>query len=197
METIFLGIPVLEDFKAHCVDALLRLFNYYTAHQQFKLKWSMIIGSRQVHFARNALVNAGLDQGADYIAFLDADMTFPEDVLHRLYHNSKDICGVLYKGRLKPHPHNLFYWNKDKTAMEQVKKSWKPPSSKLIEVDAVGTGAMLIRSSVFKEVGRPYFFYESNRSEDIMFCQKCREHGIRVYIDTTLKCGHIGEHIIE
>jgi cellulose synthase/poly-beta-1,6-N-acetylglucosamine synthase-like glycosyltransferase len=153
------------------------------------------MGSRQIHFARNALVHAALESKADYIAFIDADMTFPDDVLHQLYFNSKDICGVLYKGRLKPHPYNIFFWNKDKTAMEQVRRTWKPPRAKLIEVDAVGTGVMLIKRKVFDEIGRPYFYYEQNRSEDIMFCQKCREHGIRVYVDTTLKCGHIGDEI--
>ena len=79
--------------------------------------------------------------------------------------------------------------------MVQVKKSWKPPESKLIEVDAVGTGVMLIKNKVFKELDKPYFFYEADRSEDIMFCQACRQKGIRIYVDTTLKCGHIGEEI--
>ena len=85
--------------------------------------------------------------------------------------------------------------DKAKTAMEQVSSKWKPPISKLLEVDAVGTGVMLIRSSVFKDIGKPYFYYEENRSEDIMFCQKCREKGIRIYVDTTIGCGHIGEEV--
>lgn len=195
METIFLAIPVLDNFNAHCVDSLLRLFNYYSVNKHFILKWSMIIGSRQIHFARNALVRAALEQGSDYICFIDADMTFPENIIHRLYYNSKDICGVLYKGRLKPHPYNIFNWNKEKTAMVQVKNSWKPPEAKLIEMDAVGTGVMLIKNKVFKELKRPYFFYEADRSEDIMFCQSCREKNIKIYVDTTLKCGHIGEEI--
>lgn len=195
METIFLAIPVLESFKAYCVDSLLRVFNYYNKHPHFKLKWSIIMGSRQIHFARNALVSAAAKQGADYVAFIDADMTFPEDTLHRLYYNSKDICGVLYKGRLKPHPYNVFFWNGDKTGMEQVRRTWNPPDVKLMEVDAVGTGIMLIKKKVFSELKQPYFFYEADRSEDIMFCQACREKGIRIFVDTTVKCGHIGEEI--
>lgn len=195
METVFIGIPVLENFKAHMVDALLRMFDYWRANPIFKLRYSIIIGSRQVHFARNGLVRAGLNNGADYICFLDADMTFPPDVIHRLYLNSKDICGVLYRGRLKPHPHNVFYWNKDKTRIEQVTKSWKIPEARLVEVDGVGTGVILIRSKVFKELGKPWFFYGDDRSEDIMFCEKARRAGFKVYIDQTLKCGHIGDNI--
>lgn len=179
------------------VDALLRMFDYWRAHPTFQLKYSIIIGSRQIHFARNALVRAGLNQGADYIAFLDADMTFPPDVIHRLYSASKDIIGVLYKGRLKPHPYNIFYWNESKTQVEQVKKNWKVPQAPLIEVDGVGTGVMLIRRKVFNNLSMPWFFYGDNRSEDILFCETARKAGIKIFVDTSLKCGHIGDCVYE
>jgi len=195
MQTIFLGIPVLESFKAHTVDCLLQLFQYHYQNPDFNLFYSIIIGSRQVHFARNELTAAGLKQGADYIAFIDADMTFPADVLHRLYHDSKDIVGTLYKGRIKPHPYNIFFWNKDKTRVEQVDGDWKPPESKLVEVDGVGTGCMLIHKKVFAELGRQPFFYDDNRSEDIMFCEEARKRGFRIYVDTGLKMGHIGDEV--
>lgn len=194
-QLIFLGIPVLEEFKAHTVDCLTRMFFHWVQFPVFELRYSIIIGSRQIHFARNELVAAAMREKADYMAFIDADMTFPPDILHRLYYHSKDITGVLYKGRVKPHPYNLFY-NKDGDPV-QVKKSWKPPKDKLIEVDAVGTGVMLIRKKVFEELPQPYFFYEAGRSEDIMFCREARRKGFRIHVDTSLKCGHIGDHIYE
>jgi cellulose synthase/poly-beta-1,6-N-acetylglucosamine synthase-like glycosyltransferase len=192
METIFVGIPVLESFKAHTVDSLLHLMDYWRANPIFRLTYSIIIGSRQIHFSRNALVHAGLDSGANYICFIDADMTFPPDTLHRLYFNSKDIVGVLYSGRIKPNPPNIFYFNKDKELIQADKVD---RTCELIEVDAVGTGFMLIRRKVFEELPTPWFFYEKDKSEDIMFCREARKHGYKIYVNTTLNIGHIGDHI--
>jgi len=194
-ETIFVAIPVLEEFKAHTVDCLMRLRDYWAMNPVFNFKYSIIIGSRQIHFARNALVRAGLAQGADYICFLDADMMFPADTVHQLYYASKDIVGVIYPGRIKPHPPNVFFWDKDKTRVEQVGADWLIPKSPLAEVDAVGTGVMLIRKRVFEGLEKPYFYYEENRSEDIMFCEKARRAGFKIHINTKLKVGHIGDEV--
>lgn len=190
-ETIFLGVPVLESVKAKTVDCLLRLFMYCRNNPAFTLEYAMIIGSRQIHFARNALVRSAL-KIADYICFIDADMTFPPDIIHRLYFDSKDIVGVVYPGRVNPHPPNIFFYNKDKTNVEQIKKVPKD-APKLWECDGLGTGVMLIRKKVFEELPTPWFFYESGHSEDIMFCMKAREHGLKVFVDTTLNCGHVGD----
>ena len=110
-----------------------------------------------------------------------------------MYFNSKDICGTLYKGRIEPHPYNVFYWDKDKTRVNQVPGDWEIPNTELIKVDGVGTGAMLIKTKVLKEMKKPWFFYEDNRSEDIMFCEEARRQGFKIFVDTTLKIGHIGD----
>jgi glycosyltransferase involved in cell wall biosynthesis len=194
METIFLGIPVLESFKAHTVDSLLHLLDYWRENPIFKLQYSIIIGSRQIHYARNALVTAAMGINADYVCFLDADMTFPPDTLHRLYFDSKDIVGVLYPGRIHPHPPNIFYFDKDKSLVQAEKADRTSP---LIEVDAVGTGVMLIRKKVFKELPEPWFFYKNDFSEDIVFCKEAKKVGYRIYVDTTLDIGHIGDEIFK
>ena len=194
METVFLGIPVLESFKAHTVDSLLHLLDYWREHPIFKLTYSIIIGSRQIHFARNDLVRAGLNGGADYICFIDADMTFPPDTLHRLYFASKDIVGVLYPGRVSPHPPNIFYFNKDKFLVQAEKVD---RTTELIEVDAVGTGIMLIRKKVFKDLPEPWFFYKNDYSEDIMFCKEVKKLGYRIYVNTFFDIGHVGDEVFK
>lgn len=192
---IFLGIPVLETVKAHTFMSVLALLDYWRKHPLFELHYSIIIGSRQIHFARNSLVRAGMNSGMDYLIFIDADMTFPEDIVHQLYFASKDIVGVVYPGRISPHPANVFYWGEGKKRVEQVKPDWKIPEQEVIEVDAVGTGIMLIRRKVFEELSKPYFYYEDNRSEDIMFCEKARRNGFRIHVLTRPECGHIGDNM--
>jgi len=198
METIYLGLPVLETFKAQTVVCLLQMFDYWRQNPVFKLKYSVIIGSRQIHFARNGLVRAGQEAGMDYMAFIDADMTFPQNVLHKLYFASKDICGVLYKGRIKPHPYNVFYFKdegKEIPSIVGVDENWVSPKSQLFEADGVGSGVILIRKRVFQELPTPWFFYEKGHSEDIMFCMLAKKHGFKVHIHTEPRCGHVGDEV--
>jgi GT2 family glycosyltransferase len=70
-------------------------------------------------------------------------------------------------------------------------------SSELIEVDAVGTGIMLIRKKVFKELPEPWFYFKNDFSEDIMFCKEAKKAGYKIYVDTTLSVGHVGDSIFK
>jgi hypothetical protein len=43
---------------------------------------------------RNKLAEAALNEGADYILWIDADMRFPKQTIERLLAHDKDIVGV-------------------------------------------------------------------------------------------------------
>ena len=72
-------------------------------------------------------------------------------------------------------------------------------------------GFCLIHRSVFetieRELGRPWFLWTHGReemfnldvgvSEDFFFCEKVREVGYRILVATSVRCGHIGELVVE
>jgi hypothetical protein len=74
-------------------------------------------------------------------------------------------------------------------------------SKELFECRAVGTGIMLIKTSIFLKIPRPWFKMRTARTgmtlegEDWYFCKKARKAGFSVWCDPTLECGHIGETI--
>jgi hypothetical protein len=68
------------------------------------------------------------------------------------------------------------------------------PKKTLFECDAVGFGAVLIKTDVLKRFDPPRFMSTSPTGEDILFCYQAKENlGVRVYCDTSTVIQHLGE----
>lgn len=82
-----------------------------------------------------------------------------------------------------------------------------PPSDwekGLMEVDAIGTGSILISRKVFETVPPPWFWNDYSKvwedkwpGEDMGFSKNCREHGIRMWVDTTTTSPHLIDAVVE
>jgi FkbM family methyltransferase len=68
----------------------------------------------------------------------------------------------------------------------------------VVEIEACGMGCALIKGEVFRKMPYPHFYYKEaltmrdTVSEDVYFCRKAKEHGFTVWVDTTIKCDHVG-----
>jgi hypothetical protein len=184
-------MPILNDIKAETESCLYELRN---KSKTFIVGEDKIIGSRNIQLARNQLVQGALSNkmytGLTHLCMFDADMTFPEYALDYLVQADKDIIGVTYITRCKPLFICAFRYNE--------KKQLKPINifnQPIEEVDAVGSGMVLIKKHVFDKMGKsPFSISGSCFTEDVEFCVKAREQGFKVYIDTRVRCGHIGEY---
>lgn len=63
-------------------------------------------------------------------------------------------------------------------------------------------GCALIRTDVFRKTEYPWYdwvnYADQNQgmlSEDLYFCEKCKQAGIPVYTDARAGCGHVLRHI--
>jgi len=147
-----------------------------------------------IDHARNRLVENALENKCTHILFLDSDMTFPKDIISKLLSYDKNIVGGMYVNR-----HNqktvVAYKKKKKGGMyvNIIADDFKG----LIKVDAIGTGALLIKTDVFKKLSKPWFRFAIHKptgtviSEDIMFCKLAQENGYNIWCDTDCKCGHL------
>jgi hypothetical protein len=67
-----------------------------------------------------------------------------------------------------------------------------------VEVEGIGMGCMLMKTSVFSKLEKPYFefVYKDNswHGEDFELQRKLREIGYKIYVDTVLSMDikHIG-----
>jgi hypothetical protein len=74
-------------------------------------------------------------------------------------------------------------------------EEWSKPQ--LMEVDATGTGCLLIRTEVFLNMDYPWFEFTKTEAgkvvgEDVGFCKKAKKAGYKIYVDTSINCGHMG-----
>jgi len=66
----------------------------------------------------------------------------------------------------------------------------------LIEVDATGTGCLMFDTRIFRELQPPWFKFTLTADgrpigEDFGFCSRLREEGYKIFVDTSVKCGHL------
>lgn len=142
--------------------------------------------------SRNMIVEHALEIGYDYILWVDSDMIVPKDTLLKLLATDKDIvCGACsYK----------VLGNKDAVAKRKVCGRYKDiplkevrESKDLIELDATGFGCILTKVDVFRKLPKPWFIYKHDFGEDIYFSELAKEHGYQLWLDPSVRLGHIGK----
>lgn len=144
---------------------------------------------------RNMMMDYAIKYGYDYVLTIDGDMVIPPDTLSKLYSHNVDVVGGLYRQRSGDIPE---FYISGKRGTKDI--AYEP---RLLEVDGIGMGCALIKTSVAKAVGYPYFVYEDTQaygktlSEDYNFCYKAKGKGFGIYLDTSIRCGHLSEQILE
>lgn len=177
---------------------------------------TFVVSSSMLTEGRHRLAAEALNSGADYLLWCDADHTFPEDALCRLWSHGVDIVGCNYPRRCSPtaptaakvvgtsDAENLVY-----TTLE------KAQAGELETVDHLGFGLCLMRASVLDALqlqaeaeGRdsfmPLFIFtptDNHRGmigEDVYFFKKCRDAGLTVWLDHGLswEVGHINKQVL-
>lgn len=145
--------------------------------------------------SRIDLAKKALEQDADYILYIDSDMRFPPDALVRLIKRDVPIAACNYTTR-RPPAEPVTY-----VSIKEGKKLWTLPESEgMEECSATGFGFVLIHTSVFKAMEKPWFYNpyipeaDGFWSEDVWFCNQARKAGFPTMIDHDLskEIKHIG-----
>lgn len=187
---ILIGIPMGAGVAAEFFRSFIPAINLLPEEGEVRLeyiKWGNAVR------ARNDLVKDFLSGNFSHLFFMDSDMTFPENCLSRLLSHDLDIVGGLYTMKLPPFATTIFRNN------GTIENYVPGPGEGVIEVDAIGTGCLLIKREVFEALKWPYFWYaedppdsEEMMTEDSWFCIKGKEAGFKVHCDTSILCGHVG-----
>jgi len=154
-------------------------------------------GGYSVVKARNNLVRDFLKSDCEYLFFVDIDIGLPLDGLKKLIEANKPIIGGLYFQRIPPH--NPMMFEKELFTEKEHRYTFKRDYTEgVTEVDATGAGALLLKKEVCKKVKYPWFNEptEYNTNEDFWFCEKVKEAGYPVFVDTTVKISHFSETLV-
>ena len=150
-----------------------------------------------VDWARNDLARQASEQTNEYTGnkfshflWLDDDHVFNPDLACYLARLADlDMVSALYFGRTQHLP--VAYVKDDSGDKYKHYPLIEAPRA-LAEVDAVGFGALLMRRDVFDRVPEPWFTLDWHAGEDIAFCVRAKEHGVKVWLDGSYALGHIG-----
>lgn len=152
--------------------------------------------------AREKLCQSALQVGADYILMLDDDMLFEPDLFEKLYRHKADIVAALAFCRNPPYSPVMYQIkegydnirNREFTVNEWIRNY---PKNKLVEVDAVGFGGVLINTNVLRNMDAPWFMSACGTGEDILFCNRAKKQtDVKIFMDTSVKMGHLGHPVV-
>jgi glycosyltransferase involved in cell wall biosynthesis len=154
-----------------------------------------IVNGTLIADQRAKLARMALTSGADYALYLDSDMRFPPYLLEKLVAHGKDIVACNYATRRLPVKTVAF------SDFATLKCIYSHDRTGLEEVDAIGMGAMLVKTEVFRKLPQPWFNVSYLPSggmyvgEDIYFCKLAQAHGFKVWVDHDLSkdVKHIGK----
>ena len=157
-----------------------------------------------IDVARNEVVREFLDKSeAEYLFFMDADMTFPPDVVGRLLAHDKPVISARYHMRRAPY-HAVAYV-KHRTLDGPLRYAPVHFGQGVFEIERGGAGALLIRRAVVERIrariGDNWFRYQRGPeaphdmtvSEDFWFFQQAREAGFPCWLDWDCECEHLQE----
>ncbi len=144
---------------------------------------------------RERLATMALNLNAEYVLWLDSDITFPASLALRLLNHNENVVACNYIRRQLP----------AKGVAYEVIGEWENPLpfeqyNDLVDVQGVGMGCMLMKTEIFTKIPKPWFEFgwspESNDflGEDMILCQKMASAGYSIKIDSQLsfELRHLG-----
>lgn len=208
--SVFIALPAY-DFKVSLKLAIsLAQFATRAAQHGIDIQIGSICGCSVVSRARNLLAQDMLDSTCTDLMFIDSDINFDASDVFRLMAWTTDpkkgiVAGVprtrsttkTYIGTLDTDEHGELTMN----------------GMGLVRAKRVATAFMMVRRDVFEtlDAAHPEWRYYDERSErtvpcvfdfmktdegyigeDYLFCDRAREVGFEVWVDPTIKLGHMG-----
>ncbi len=195
-----IGIPTLGMISSHFLAARAQLQSdlgiswcdkFVTDEEMRGLGRPIDVASKKQYIAEFAV-----EQGAQWVLYIDDDVIFPPSVLLQLMHRNKDIVGGVYWSKSEP-PMPLIF----KGHMQGSFRDWHVGD--FFKVDAMGMGLTFIRTSVFKKMSKPWFSLDytyqeiegrnvkdHGTTEDLYFYKKAHDYGFEVWCDTAIQAYH-------
>lgn len=157
--------------------------------------------------ARNSIAQMAMDLGTDYVLMVDNDVVLPRDALINLLDDPKDVClgyyahrdtDNVYRGRTCVCKLGWYNYPLESEYTAAELDELRDQGSFKQEIHGGGMGCALIRTDVFRRLRYPWYdwvnYADDHRgmlSEDLYFCEQCKNNQIRIYTDTRVGCGHM------
>lgn len=128
----------------------------------------------------------------DDLLIIDSDTVFTQEDVEKIAEHLKDkdvITGIQVLG-FEPYPPSVF------KKENEVYKLYEPKG--IEEIDACGGGFLGISKKVIQAITDPFTPIQENGREngnDISFCMRVKDNGFKIFVDSSIKVGHIRQEI--
>ena len=199
---VTIAVPCMDMVKTDFMASLMGLKN------NGNTSIAIEAGSLVYHSREKLLVSA-MDHNADFIFFIDSDMKFSPDTLLRLMEDAVEndldmVSGLCFRRSFPTSPTMAKTMEYDFNTETKESKINVPsytdyPKDQLFEVACSGLACTLIRMDAICEVIKnekmspfqPLF----GLSEDYSFCIRMKAAKKKMWVDSRIKIGHIGQFV--
>ena len=189
---LLIAIPVYDYMHFQFVECLTRLLRRLDADGiDYEVAYQ---GGTLVYVGRDKLAKRAINQGFTHMLWLDADITFSDEILDALLFCGKPFVSGIYHGRREPHASCIF-----KQIFPEIDR-WQrcdyPASA--FKIAGCGFGCVLISTEIIKAVfdkNGTAFFPMRELGEDLAFCKRVADCGYEIWAEPSIQLGHIG-HIV-
>ena len=171
-----------------------------------------VVANSLVYMARKQLTLKAIEEGFEYILWLDSDTTFQRDTLVNMLEcvekNHLDYLAALMFTRAMP-CEPIFYkqviWERDPATGlvtdHGAEKYFDYPKDRVFSIGGSGMGCVLMKTSILKECaeffGMSPFEPMPFIGEDLSLCWRLGKLGVRMYCDSRIKTGHVGSFVFD
>lgn len=188
---------------AQITAELSRFYEYYDSIDKLRLPpdtKKIPIHSSNSARNRNIVIHTALVQNSySHIFFTDDDHVYPPETIWALLQRDVDIVSGAYTMKFHPFPVVAFEGVNEQGLSKFLDMRNVSPDE-LKEVDAVGAGCLLVRTEVFRRITYPWFalgqIWPDTWGEDLYFCKRAKEAGYKVYLDASVRVGHITKCVL-
>lgn len=150
---------------------------------------------------RNNLVEQALELGCTHGIQMDVDQVYHPKTITRLLSHKLAVVGARVHRRYPPFDSLML----KKVEIDEQTNGYESiddwEEGELVEVDATGGGCLMFDMNVFRKIPYPWFEVKKQKGgevvgEDILFCQKLKAAGYKIFVDSSLECGHMTTMIV-
>ena len=201
MNKILIAVPCHEMMHSEFNRCLMEL----ERPAEWEIGYAQIVGTL-VYTARTLIANKAVEMGFDKVLWLDSDMTFKPDTLIRLANDMDEndldmVCGIYFtrKPPVLPSIHKHLHWQikEDGWVDTDCRCFTDYPENDLFEIACCGFGCVMTSGRLLKAMNEKYgspFYPLMGMGEDTTFCWRATQNGYKIFCDSRIKVGHLGQY---
>lgn len=184
-------VPTNGYLEPECIHSII----HQDLPEGVTVDWEFVRG-HEVFVERNELVRMALEGGYDKVLFVDSDVMVPLDAVSNMLETGKDVVMGFVPmkntktGHSAVYRHGSFFDKDNRYTMDEAKALDGP-----VDVKGGGFGCVMVDCRIFSEMQPPWFVYSESqagirRGEDLHFCYKAADMGVRIFADPRVVCKH-------